>query len=82
LTGSRRNPAEMGTPMGTPGGATPGCSLDSVRLAAPAERQCPASRGVRRPGSAGYGRGERSRGYAFQLSYVIAPAAALLVDVA
>jgi hypothetical protein len=24
LTGSRRNSAEMGTPMGTPGGARPG----------------------------------------------------------
>jgi hypothetical protein len=33
LAGSRRNPAEMGTPMGTPGGRRRGGSLESMRLA-------------------------------------------------
>jgi hypothetical protein len=59
LTGSRRNPAEMGTPMGTPGGRHPGARCTQSGLLHRQKHSGHAGEMPAGTGSAGYGRGER-----------------------
>jgi len=68
--------------MGTPGGRRSGGSLESARLADMRKTAAAPAEGRAGTRFGGYGRGERSRGFAFQLSYVIAPAAGLWAEVA